>query len=598
MSHTPADLPENLIVPRTDAVYNCHAYLTKVPIGAIVPFIETFTKPGDTVLDFFAGSGMTGLAAVRAGRRAEMSDISELGKHIATGYLTRIERNTLRAGAEQATAAARKALGNLYQTARVSDSKPEEMVRTVWSFTYRCPSCSDTLVYFEHISPTGSPPTNCPKCDHAFVKRLWERGPDIPVQVVVRGEDGKLSEQLVSEIDLERIARAGTDSRQVKVPSLPIEEHREMFSRSGLGKVGLRETKGFFSARNAIALYELWSAINLTRNSKLRQKLGFCFTATLPRASRRYQWGPKRPLNAQNQTYYIAPIYYEWNIFELFERKVAAAIRADDELYRPRDSFDTAAPATQVAASYITASASNLAHLKDESIDYVFTDPPFGSNIFYSDMNLFHEAWIGKATNPENEAVVHTTGKRKPGSAERYERLLRAAFSEGFRVLRPGKYMSIVFGNSSGNVWGLMQRALRDSGLDPTPVHISVLDKGQRSVKGLASGSEGVATVDLVLTVRKPCEGEKIQTIRLATAASPRSCIADAIASLSIEDAQNPSHVYARILRRAIKQHLPLDGFHLSDVLIALRDAGYSIDPKSGLLIGPRKSRPFAPVGA
>ncbi|KVD68995.1 hypothetical protein WI89_20655 [Burkholderia ubonensis] len=294
-------------------------------------------------------------------------------------------------------------------------------------------------------------------------------------------------------------------------------------------------------------------------------------------------------MNAQNQTYYIAPIYYEWNVFELFGRKVAAAIRSDDVLYRYRDLLDTALPTVQVAVNYTTASASNLAHLKDESIDYVFTDPPFGSNIFYSDMNLFHEAWIGTATNPENEAVVHTTGKRKSGSAERYERLLRAAFSEAVRVLRPGRYMSVVFGNSSGNVWGLVQRALRDSGFDPAPVHVSVLDKGQRSVKGLSSGSEGIVTVDLVMTVRKPNQGERIQSNRLASEANAGSLIADAIASLSIEDARNPSHVYARILRQAIKQHLPLDDFHLSDVLIALRDAGFSIIPKTGQLIGPRE---------
>ncbi len=56
-------LPEVVHAPRTDAVYNCHGYLTKVPLQAVVPFIEAFTSPGDLVIDMFAGSGMTGLAA-------------------------------------------------------------------------------------------------------------------------------------------------------------------------------------------------------------------------------------------------------------------------------------------------------------------------------------------------------------------------------------------------------------------------------------------------------------------------------------------------------------------------------------------------------
>lgn len=583
-----ARLPETLIVPRTDAIYNCHAYLTKVPIGAILPFIETFTKPGDTVLDFFAGSGMTGLAAVRAGRRAELSDISALGRHIATGYLTRVDARALQAAADNVMATARKKLGDLYQTERASDSASVEMVRTVWSFTYRCPNCANPLVFFEHVTPTGGPPQACPTCNHEFVKRLWQREADVPVEVVVNGENRRLTEQPVTDRDRQRIAYAAADPRQSQIPSLAISEHREMFSRSGLGKVGLTETKAFFSARNAIALYELWTAINKVEDAAVRQKLRFCFTAILARASRRYQWSAKRPLNAQNQTYYISPVYYEWNVFELFQRKIDASIRADEELYQSDDLFKECA--SSVSARYTTASASQLSHLKSESIDYVFTDPPFGSNIFYSDMNLFHEAWLGTATDPTNEAVVHTTGKRKSGSAERYEALLGAAFSEGFRVLRPGGHMSVVFGNSSGSVWGLVQRALRESGFDPAPIHVSVLDKGQRSVKGLASGSEGVVTVDLVMTVRKPEKGEKLTSVQLAASARPSALIAEAIASLDFEDARNPSHVYARILRKAIRLHLPLDEFHLSDVLIALREAGYTVDAKTGLLVGQAKA--------
>ena len=58
-------LPEIVEAPRTDPIYNCHAYLTKVPVAAIEPFIRAFTDPGEVVVDFFAGSGMTGLAALR-----------------------------------------------------------------------------------------------------------------------------------------------------------------------------------------------------------------------------------------------------------------------------------------------------------------------------------------------------------------------------------------------------------------------------------------------------------------------------------------------------------------------------------------------------
>lgn len=575
------DLPELLVSPRSDAVYNCHAYLTKVPIAAIRPFVQAFTAPGEVVADFFAGSGMTGLAAVKAGRKAALSDISVLGRHIARGYLTRVRHEEFRALAEKVIADVRLRLSGLYESIRISDKETVEMVRTVWSFTYRCPQCSTAIVYFEHVTPSGAPPSSCPTCRGTFARRVWQRGPDVPVQVVVRGEDHRLVEQSVGAHDLGLIAAAERDSRLVNLPSLEIDASREMYSRSGLGKAGLRATKDFFSARNAIALFELWQAIQRIDSEPLRQKLLFAFTAILPRASRRYQWSPKRPLNAQNQTYYIAPIYYEWNVFELFQRKVEAAIRSDHELFNDHPLL---AHFAETEATYSIASADRLAHLGDESVDYVFTDPPFGSNIFYSDMNLFHEAWLGAVTDAESEAVVHTTGRRKAGAADRYEQLLRAAFAESYRILKPGRHMSVVFGNSSGTIWGLVQRALRESGFDPSPVHVAVLDKGQRSVKGLNSGSESVVTVDLILTVRKPRAGEILDKAALGSELDPTPMIQTAIAGLDSTKALNPSHVYARILRDAIRQHLPLDRLHLSDVLVGLRAAGYSIDGKSGLL--------------
>lgn len=569
-------LSETISVPRTDPVYNCHAYLTKVPIGAIQPFIETFTEPGDVVVDFFAGSGMTGLAALTLDRRARLSDISVLGRHIANGYLKEVSGPELLRVAEDVTRKARSAVGSLYTTKRESDGATVDMVRTVWSFAYSCPACRYEMVYFEHLNDKGKPPSLCPSCDGPFARRSWSRKGDVPVQVVLCGDNGRHVEQGVSAYDRRKIREAQKDARLAEVPSESIEADREMYSRSGLGKAGMTETRKFFSPRNAIALLELWRAINDVKEEAVREKLRFAFTAILPRASKRYQWSAKRPLNAQNQTYYIAPVYYEWNVFELFGRKVNAAIKATETLF---------GLATRPDVRYKVGSADRLKHLKDESVDYVFTDPPFGSNIFYSDMNLFHEAWLGETTDYKSEAVVHTTGKRKNGAEERYEKLLRDAFKEGWRILKPRKYMSVVFGNSSGRIWGLVQRALRDAGFKAAPVHVAILDKGQRSVKGLKSGSEGVVTVDLIVTVQKPESGESVDDAVGLVNGDTAELIAEAIDELSVEDARNPSHVYARILRKAIQKHLMLDGLHLSDVLIALRNAGYSVNRKTGLLV-------------
>jgi hypothetical protein len=68
---------------KASALYNAHSYHTKVPPAAIAAYIEHYTNPGDIVLDPFCGSGMTGVAALHAGRNALLSDLSPAAVHIA-----------------------------------------------------------------------------------------------------------------------------------------------------------------------------------------------------------------------------------------------------------------------------------------------------------------------------------------------------------------------------------------------------------------------------------------------------------------------------------------------------------------------------------
>lgn len=53
-----------------------------------------------------------------------------------------------------------------------------------------------------------------------------------------------------------------------------------------------------------------------------------------------------------------------------------------------------------------------LASLPARAVDYIFTDPPFGENIYYSDLNFLVESWHGVVTRSDSEAIVDRV-KRK-----------------------------------------------------------------------------------------------------------------------------------------------------------------------------------------
>lgn len=566
-------LDDVIRAPRTDAIYNMHGYLTKVPVGAIIPFILEYTPDDGLVVDMFAGSGMTALAAKMTGRSAVASDISKLGQHICQGYMAEVSHEKFHEAAEGIVAESKSTIGRLYNTIRSSDGEVVESIRTVWSFIYACGSCEKPISYYRALKAASwhSDAISCRHCAAPFVKKGAKFLGEKPEIVVVK--ESRQVEQNVAEVDLENISKAEGLDFLSKIPSQNISESREMYKRSALAKWNLTETRLFFSQRNSAVLYDLWEKINGIENPAIKKKLRFCFTAILPRASKRYQWSIKAPLNAVNQNYYIAPVFYEWNVYDLFMRKVEAAKRADNLLFGITDL------GTQ---KYATASADNLKHLDNESVDFVFTDPPFGSNIFYADMNLFQEAWLGKTTNDKREAVIRTTVDKaeKEKSKSFYKELLKNAFSEAYRVLKAGGHISIVFGNSKGGIWALAQEAIVEAGFVDKPVAINILDKGQRSVKGLNSGTENVATLDLIVTLKKPTDPDAHEGFSIVS----EEVVNSTLDQLGNIEGLTPSHVYLEVLKNAFYKHINVAQVDLAQILELIEEKGFRLDSNTGKL--------------
>jgi 16S rRNA G966 N2-methylase RsmD len=569
-----AGLPEHVGVRRSDPVYMAHGYLTKVPPTAIEPFIEALCPPDGVVLDVFAGSGMTGVAAVCTGRRAELRDIAVLGRHVGSGYLNIVPSDAMRRAADAALAACLENAGDLYAAECASCGEPAELVRRTVSAQYACPSCGEPVTFYDALEAADWHKSKicCPACDAPFKARGAAKLDEVPVLDTVRCAcSPRQLDQPPGSPLYEPVGEADP------WPDVEIGADRQMYKASALGKHGLTTTARFFSDRNLRVLAALRAGIAAEPDEALRAKLMFCFTAILPRASKRYQWSAKRPLNAANQTYYIAPVFYEWNVLDLFGRKVDAA-RASDDAIRARLALFP--PEQQsVRATYKLGSADAL-DLPDASIDYVFCDPPFGSNIFYSDMNLFQEAWLGEFTDASSEAVVDRT-RGTTRTAERYEALLAAALKECKRVLRPEGYLSLVFSNSSGRVWALLERAVAAAGFALRPDGVAVLDKGQRSVKGLSSGFEHVVTSDLVLTMRSVDVAHNEDRLRAPGAADLETAVDAALAD---ERWPTPSHVYLAVVKDFWQRQLDLDGLDISAVVELVAERGWTIDDSTGRL--------------
>ncbi len=571
------ELPESIEVKRTDPVYMAHAYLTKVPVAAIVPFIEAFTEPGQLVLDPFAGSGMTGVAAAILGRRARLFDISVLGRHIGVNYQNLVDADVFRKHGELVIAVARERVGNVYGVHCQRCNGAAELTKTVWSVVVRCGSCRGPVTFYRALEAAGwrKEQMACPACGTSISSRNPRIGEE-PVLDAIACTCSRTQIEQPHAPPLSVPQMAG-----LCWPDLPIEPHRQMYQASALGRHGLTSTAKFFSTRNLAVLAALKAEIERVEAPALRGKLLFAFTAILARASKRYQWSRQRPLNAANANYYVAAVFYEWNVFDLFARKLDALVSSDDWI-RSRLGRGTLFDSTVgTDVTYELANAASLP-LPDSSVDYVFTDPPFGSNIFYADMSLLQEAWLGEITDWSMEAVVDRTSNGANRTAGRYEALLTSALRECVRVLKPGGWISMVFGNSSGAIWSLVQRAVAAAGLRIDPTTVATLHKGQRSVKGLASGFENVATLDLVLSMRsgKPAPPARLQ--------QPATADVEAVVRhlLNTRNGTTPSHLYLELLRHGFRHGWDLGGLDLRHVSEFVAAQGVAIHTKTGRLSG------------
>ena len=71
---TPTDVWWHTIVSPTGKEKT--GYATQKPLGIVERIVRVHSRPGERVLDFFAGSGTTGLAAAKNGREFLLVDES------------------------------------------------------------------------------------------------------------------------------------------------------------------------------------------------------------------------------------------------------------------------------------------------------------------------------------------------------------------------------------------------------------------------------------------------------------------------------------------------------------------------------------------
>ena len=481
---------------KNTAVYNLHSYPTKVPPEAIAPFIEHYTRSGDVVLDPFAGSGMTGFAAGRLGRQAILNDLSVGATHLSWNVTRPCDPGALQAAAQEILRRVRPAFEHWYATEGRGDTQAvAEWV--LHSEVIACVACGTRSSIWDDGTDQAAgvvrPSWPCRACGNVIARRGALAVGSIPSVVSAIDARGRF-ESSVTARDIARWEAIASEPIGDWYPQDPVTAEREMYLRCALHLRRIESVADFFTPRNLRALARLWSEICQWPNERERQALALAFTNTAWHGTRMRRFnarGGQRPLTG---TLYIPQLSIEVNVASVFDRKIRQLCR-----------FYSSGSPKVVAASVLRGSATKLP-LEDAMVDYCFTDPPFGSNIFYGDCAIVWESWLGATTPIELEAVVNRSLRSADGgkTVDDYALLMDQAFAEIARVLKPDAWSTVVFQSTDAEVWAALRLAVERAGFDLASA--GYLDKTQQSHKGYKgrAGVENVAAFDVVLNLHKP----------------------------------------------------------------------------------------------
>ena len=522
-------------VGKTDPLYRAHGYHTKVPHLAIVPSILHYTKPGEIVLDGFCGSGMTGVAAQWCGtappawrralerqweaegraapewgvRRAILGDLSPAATFIAANYNIPFDVAAFAQAAQKLLDDVELEVGWMYETLHTDGTTRGQIDYTVWSELFACPECAGEIVFIDEALDAQTGKTRaefpCPHCSAVLTKNDLERS----FETLVDSSSGKpwrrirlrpvsihytvggsRYRKMPDALDLSTLDRIGGLPLPPEVPTnaFPIDE---MSHGSRLAPKGFTHVHHMFLPRAAHALAALWRRAGAQEDPRLRNMLLFFVEQAIPTLSVLNRF---RANQAGQSNQVLTGVYY----IPSQVAEVSPWYRLSSKVSRIPGSFSDLQP-SQGKCVVVTTGACSACIVADNSIDYVFTDPPFGENIYYADLNFLVESWHLTFTRTTPEAIIDP---KKNKALLDYKHLMQQCFQEYRHVLKPGRWMTVVFHNSRNAVWNAIQEAMLAAGF--VVADVRTLDKRQGSYRQVTSTA---VKQDLVISAYKPNHG-------------------------------------------------------------------------------------------
>lgn len=431
-----------------DTIYKIHKYWARKPWYVVNNYIDTYSKKGDLIVDPFCGSGSTGLEAVCLERDFLGIDLNPMSILISDGTMT-----------------------------------PLGDIKSLEDDFYRI-----TRVCKEKILSLYSTETVCSKCGKPLYEKHIVCGGNNEGKAAVYCENGHKTSQLINS-NLEKCELTLDEIFWVPDTEMPQEFFKDRFSYKGVKKV-----IDFFTPRALSGLSFILDTIKKLQ-SKNEKYLIIAFSNTLLHCSK-LKGENVRPMSVNN--YWLPNDIIDENVWFRFEDRFSNVLESKKALINRQQ--------LKVSGKYTLIHGSALNPNNYKKADYIFTDPPYGETIQYSELSFLWNSWLNQSYDIKDEIIINPVQKK--GTKE-FGELLDESLKNIYENLKHGKYFTLCFANKEFNVWKKIITFCKDLGfqLDKIETYDTY---GSPFNKNWSKFSP---KTDLYVTFRKVAKSSKFQPI-------------------------------------------------------------------------------------
>jgi len=285
-----------------------------------------------------------------------------------------------------------------------------------------------------------------------------------------------LTKTLISPLPLTEFSDAFVKikkSFERHVPNTPVEIQHALEKYSY--PIGFKLPKGsdvetvdqLFSEKQLAHLSLLKHLICLEKNENIKENLLLMFSGLITKANLTYHNNPNRPAAGQGNAapfayyrYRIAPHPVDIDLMTYFELRYKKLLSAKEEMhyYINQDTY--------TKAQIVKGSATDLKFIPKESVDYIYTDPPYGKKIPYLDLSTMWNAWLDLDVDETDYALEAIEGGDHHKSKSEYNQLISESIKQMYRVLKFDRWMSFVFAHKDPEFWHLIIETAENCGFE------------------------------------------------------------------------------------------------------------------------------------